>query len=123
MNAQDFPNGFTIKDEQVEELTADFDVVFIERINKGYDKALNNTMFHWELDKLYDLDGDKLYWFAKENSTPLAMNRANMHAFIKTVKGSVLMIEKEGYFISVNHPDYVIDYGDDLEDAEEAELI
>lgn len=123
MNARDFPNGFLIKDkEQQEELVKDFDIVFIEKVNKGYDKSLKNTMFHWVIDKLYDLKDDGLLWFSKENESPLTMSTFQMHSFVKGQKGSVVMIEKEGGFITANHKDYIIDYGDNPEDEKEAEL-
>lgn len=85
-----------------------FDVVFVEQVNHGYDKNLNNMMFHWELNKLFSLTGNDLFKFAEDNNEKIKFNRSSMHRFIRGLKSTttIAMVNQDYTFVSLNHPDY-----------------
>lgn len=103
-------------------LKKQFDVIFVEKINHGYDKSLNNTMFHWQLSKLFEMDDAELFKFAESNGEKLTMSRSSMNLFIRKLSKTttIAMIEQDSTFIPVNHPDYNIEL--ELETEEDTEL-
>lgn len=114
--------NLSIKNQKdFEELKKQFDVIFIEKINHGYDKSLNNTMFHWQLSKLFSLEDAELFKFAEENSEKLTMSRSSMNLFIRKLSKTttVAIVEQDSTFIPVNHPDYDIELESDTEEDTE----